>query len=50
MARQVHASSIESQSHIETVIDQQWHSIRGDSSLYTGPQSIEVTGAEVFLT
>jgi hypothetical protein len=49
MARQVHASSIESQSHIETIINQQWHSIRGDGCLDTGPQGIEVTGAEVFL-
>jgi hypothetical protein len=49
MARQVHASSIESQSHIETIINQQWHSIGRDGCLYTGPQGIEVTGAEVFL-
>jgi len=50
MACQVHTSSIESQSHIEPVINQQWYAIGGDGCLYTGPQGIEVTGAEVFLT
>jgi hypothetical protein len=50
MTRQVHASSIESQSHIETVINQQGHAIGGDGCLDTGPQGIEVTGAKIFLT
>jgi hypothetical protein len=41
---------IESQSHIETVINQQRHAVWGQGSLETRSQGVEVTGAEVFLT
>jgi len=50
VAGQVHTRGIKSQSHIETVINQQGHSVWGQSGLQTCPQGVEVTGAEVFLT
>jgi len=49
VASQVHTRGIESQSHIETVINQQRHPVRDKGSLETCPQGIEVTGAEIFL-
>jgi len=50
VAGQVHTRGIESQRHIETVINQQRHPVRGQSGLETYPQGVEVTGTEVFLT
>jgi hypothetical protein len=41
---------IESQSHIETVINQQRHAVWSQGSLETCPQGVEVAGTEVFLT
>ena len=45
----MHAGGIERQRHVETIVNQQGHAIRGESCMETCPQGVEVAGAEVFL-
>jgi hypothetical protein len=45
----MHTGGIERQRHVETIVNQQGHAIRGESCLEPCPQGVEVTGAEVFL-
>jgi hypothetical protein len=49
VASQVHTGGIERQRHVETIVNQQGHAVRGESGLETCPQGIQVTGAKVFL-
>jgi hypothetical protein len=45
----VHTGGVERQRHVETIVNQQGHAIRGESCLETCPQGVEVAGAKVFL-